>query len=692
MKVLIVSEKNNTAKKISDILSAKKAKSTKVYSIPVYTFSKDGKDYTAIGLKGHVLKVDFPQRFDNWQKTDPIELIDAPIEKVPVQLNIIKALKKEAKNADEIIIATDFDREGELIGVDALNLINGQKKDLPAKRARFSALTAEEINQSFENLEEIDKSLAEAGEARQDIDLIWGAALTRFISIATTRLGRQFLSAGRVQTPTLALIIDREKERQAFKPVPFWVLTADFLKDGVGFKALHKTEKFLDEKEATTAKKNLTEAAEVVKVTVKETKSNPPAPFNTTAFLSAASNVGISPARAMRLAESLYMDGFISYPRVDNTVYPDSLDIKGVLKQLGKVDIFTDLAKELLAKDKLTPTRGKKFSTDHPPIHPTGAASRSDVDPAAWKIYELVCRRFMATLSDPSVSQSTRADISCGGEELFVRGRVVIEEGWLKFYSYSRKKDEEIPLLNEGDKIKLVESEIEAKETQPPARFSQAKLITVMEEKGLGTKATRHNIIQNLFDRGYIHSDPIIPTEMGISLIKGLEKYAQQITTPEMTSELEASMDQIANSKDSSKNVVDLSRKLLSQVMVSLKSKEKEFSEEVREGIRFDKVIGKCACGGDLVIKRSKFKKRFVGCTNYQEKNCTVTYPLPPYGEIVALGEVCPECGAPKIKAISKGKRPWVVCINYYECPTNKKEPKADEASTDKEATLDKEA
>jgi DNA topoisomerase-1 len=682
MSTLIVSEKNNTAKKIADILSGKKGKSDKTYNIPVYRFKTDGKEYTAIGLKGHILKVDFEERYNNWQKTDPVELIDARIIKDPVQKNIVKALKKEAKEADEIIIATDFDREGELIGVDALNEIKqAKKKDFISKRARFSALTPAEINKSFSELEEIYWDLAEAGETRQDIDLIWGAVLTRFISLATTRLGRQFLSAGRVQTPSLALIIGREKERQAFKSEPFWVLTADFEKDNQNIKTLHKTEKFFNEEEANNAKKNMAKTGEVTKVAVKQTKTNPPAPFNTTAFLSAAASIGISPARAMRLAESLYMSGYTSYPRVDNTVYPESLDFRGTLKEISKVSEFSSLAKELLGKSELKPTRGKKQATDHPPIHPTGHASQSDLDPAAWKIYELICRRFMATLSDVSLSESTRADIKCGTEDFFVRGRVIVNEGWLKFYTYSRKKDEEVPKLNEGDVLDLVSSNLERKETTPPPRYSQAKLVTLMEENGLGTKSTRHSIIQSLYDRGYIHSDPIEPTETGIAVIKALEKYADKITTPDLTVELEQNMDEIANGKNSRKNVLDESRKMLTQVMLSLKSKEKEFSEEVRQGIRFDKVISKCPeCDGNLVIKRSRYKKRFVGCSNYRDKNCTVAYPLPTYGEIISLGEVCEVCGAPKIKVINKGRRPWITCINL-DCVTNKK--------TDKPATAE---
>ena len=678
MQTLIVSEKNNTAKRIASILAKDGVTESKSHNIPVYAFNYNGHAAKAIGLKGHILRVDFPAQYDNWQKVDPATLIDAPLVKEPIQQNLVKALKSQVKESDEVIIATDFDREGELIGVDALNVIRETKK-MPAKRARFSSLTTEEIKKSFSELDELYVNLAKAGEARQDIDLIWGATLTRFISLATTRLGKQFLSVGRVQSPTLALIAQREEERKAFKPTPYWQLFAKFSKDSEEFLTSHKTERFLDENDAKKALASLTDEGKVVKTGKTSKKSLPPAPFNTTAFLSAAASIGISPARAMRLAESLYMDGLISYPRVDNTVYPATLDFRGILKTLTKTE-FGSLSQELLAKSQLKPTRGKKEATDHPPIHPTGAASASALEPAMYKIYELVVRRFMATLADESVAQTTRVDIECGGEPFFIRGRTVLEAGWLKFYHYSRKKDEEIPDLAEGDILPKVDSVLDAKETTPPPRYSQAKLITVMEELGLGTKSTRHAIIQGLYDRSYIHSDPIIPTELGLSMASALRKHAPKVVSPEMTSELEKDMDKIAEGQIEHNKVVDTSRQMLASVMLALKDKKDALAEEIREGIRVDKVLGECPnCKNSLRIIRSKrTKKRFVGCGGYPD--CKTTFPLPQRGEIISLGQVCDVCNAPKIKVVSKGARDWVLCLDP-KCPT--KEKKEDEKASE---------
>ncbi|RJQ32982.1 MAG: DNA topoisomerase I [Actinobacteria bacterium] len=665
---LIVSEKNITAKRIASILSNDSFETEKVNNVPVYSFKKDGTDYRVMGLKGHILKVDFPAQYDNWQKVEPSKLIDAEIVKTPIIKTLVKTIQKEGKSADEAVIACDFDREGELIGVDALNLIKQSKPDIKAKRARFSSLTKEEITQSFSSLEDIYFDLAQAGEARQDIDLIWGATLTRFLSLATTRLGKQFLSVGRVQTPTLALIAAKENKRNKFVKEPFWVIAAKFSKDGEEFIANHKTEKFFDKEEAAKVLAKLTGEGKVTKISKTQKTTQPPAPFNTTAFLSAAAGIGISPARAMNLAENLYMKGLTSYPRVDNTVYPATLDFRGILNDLAGNTDFTKAAQGLLAKKEIKPTRGKKQSTDHPPIYPTGARPSGLEGPAA-RIYELITRRFLATLSEASLSETTRADIDCGGESFYIRGRTILKEGFLNVYHYGRKKDEEIPALVEGDTVVLVESLFEEKETQPPARYSQAKLVQTMEELGLGTKATRHSIIQSLYDRSYIHSDPIVPTELGLAVCDALSKHANKVTTADMTAELEKEMDAVASGNEKKEKVVERSRQMLAEVMISLEKQKEELSKDIREGIRVDKILGACPnCGQPLrVIRAKKSKKRFVGCTGYPD--CSTSFPLPQKGEVISLGEKCEHCNSPKIKVITKGYRPWVLCLDP-NCPT----------------------
>ncbi len=669
---LIITEKNTTARRISSILSDGKARALDRSRNPVYAFEMNGDEVHCMGLKGHILKVDFPEQYQQWQDVEPRELIHADIVKVPTNKALIKAMQSEARKADEVIIATDFDREGELIGVDAINKIKEVRPDIPVKRARFSALTPPEIKRVFAQLEDPYYDLASAGEARQDIDLIWGASLTRFISLASTRLGKHFLSVGRVQSPTLALIVDREKERKEFVPTPFWTLKIECVKDGECFQATHAAERFLKLEEAEEALSRLGDAARVTEIKASERMVKPPIPFNTTGLLTAAASLGFSAAKAMSVAENLYMNGYISYPRVDNTVYPPSLDLRGILRELARSPEFKEEAHTLLGKEELKPTRGKKQTTDHPPIHPTAAAAKGDLSPQEWRIYELVARRFMATLADEAVVHSVRADLSCGLEPFVARGSRTVEEGWYRYYPYGRKKEVVLPHLEKGEVLRVEgPPELKQGETQPPPRYSQGKLIEKMEELGLGTKSTRHSIIESLYQRGYIYGDPITPTETGVAVTEALRKFAGVISSPEMTAALERDMDAIAEGAETQVEVVNKSRDILAEVMYLLENSRDEVAAEIRNGIKEDRILGSCpSCGSNLrMVKAKKSKKRFVGCSGYPE--CTTTYPLPQTGTIMPTGENCPDCGSPKVRALNKGRKPWTFCLDP-SCPSKK--------------------
>jgi DNA topoisomerase-1 len=668
---LIITEKNDAAKKIAGILARDGVKQDSYLKIPYYQFTDaEGSPATSVGLKGHVVQVDFPPKYMEWRKVEPRELIDAPLVKTETAKSVVRAVKKLAADATTLVIATDFDREGELIGLEALNLALEENAKLvrTVRRARFSALTAGEINRAFSHLDHLSEPLAHAGEARQDIDLIWGATLTRFVSLATSRLGSQFLSVGRVQTPTLVLIAEREKERRAFVPEPYWVVRVELVANGQRFGAVHKEERFTNETRARAIFEKLAGPGRVAAVKQTTRKLPRPAPFNTTSLTSAATSLGYSAAAAMRVAEDLYMSGHISYPRTDNTVYPSSLDLREALGTLAHGE-FGREAGELLARSTLHPSRGDKRTTDHPPVYPTGAPRRGQLGEREWRMYELVARRFLATLADEAVVESNRIDLTLSGEPFFARGNRVVTAGWLDYYPYSRQKDFELPLLQEGDLAEMVDKELEAKETQPPSRYGQGPLIELMERHNLGTKATRHAIIQNLYDRGYVHGNPVEPTEMGIKIAEALQEFAPRIASPHMTAELEKDMDLISERDLTKEQVVAISRDLLRQAYSSLEQNREQMAAKIYEGITDDRILGECPkCGKNRIrIIRSKAtKKRFVGCEGYPE--CDQTYPLPQRGDIIGTDEICPQCGSPRIKVLG-GRRPWVLCLDPY-CPT----------------------
>jgi DNA topoisomerase I len=691
---LIVTEKNNSAKKIADILGRNEAKADKTYKVPFYTWTDDrGDEQMAIGLKGHVLGPAFPEGYSNWQKTDLHDLIDAELIKEPTDKNVVKAIRKMAKQADELVIATDFDREGELIGLEALqemldaNPGLGSREDadrgsLKIKRARYSALTREEIERAFSELDELSYPLANAGAARQDIDLLWGATLTRAVSLATRRFGSNFLSVGRVQSPTLGLIVEREMERRAHVAKPFWELFAKFQHPDGSFEAHHAVDKFWERSEADAALAGTSGPGTVAAVTARRNTRKPPTPLNTTAFTTdASSRLGITPASAMRIAEDLYMDGFISYPRTDNTVYPTSLPVRELIASLVRVPEFA-AASGLLDQEQLTSTRGKKETTDHPPIYPTQAIHPGALEGPKRRVYELIARRFLATFSPPMITESTRADIEAGSESYFVRGSVVVDPGYAGIYTYARSADEEIPKLEEGQELELDGAPwLVDKETQPPSRISQGKLIEMMEERGLGTKATRADIIQKLYDRGYVYSNPPIPSETGVAMYEAFKIYVPRMATAEMTAQLEAEMDRIAGGEMSKHDVVGDSRDLLHRTWSEIEESREELAKVVWKGMDEDRILGPCKVCEEAgrkkedgspnmlrIIRAKKSGKRFVGCTGWtldDPESCDQTFPLPQRGDVFRLEERCSVCGeTPRLKVVPFRGRPWNLCLN----------------------------
>ncbi|MGN0046353.1 MAG: DNA topoisomerase I [Eggerthellaceae bacterium] len=714
---LVVTEKNIAAQKIAELLGVGKPKSDKVYSTPVYRFTRDGEEWVTIGLRGHILAPDFAPKLEykkrgGWRgigvdgeilpanipadlpkppykykrkpyAPDGIELtswkmealpylVYAPIEKLPKEKEIIRSLKNLAKKADSIVIATDFDREGELIGMDALACVKQVNETAPVSRARYSAITKEEITHAFENLVDLDMDLAQAGASRQDIDLIWGAVLTRFMTLVKFAGYGNVRSAGRVQTPTLALIVARERERLAFVPEDYWVIRGAFKVEGEQLTVPHATARF-KELAAAQAVMDAVEPATSGVVSDIEKKSrrvNPPVPFNTTSLMAAASAEGLTPARTMRLAESLYMSGYISYPRVDNTVYPSSLNLKDIVTRISGNPAYRPYCQKLLAAGKLTATRGKTETTDHPPIHPTNMATPDDLGPAEYKLYNLIARRFLATLSGPATVEGTKVSIAVEGETFVAKGDVLVNPGFREIYPYGLKKDEQLPAMEVGQQVGFDGATMEKKQTEPPARYSQGKLIQEMERLGLGTKSTRHSIIERLYDVKYVQNNPIEPSALGMAVCDALGQFAPHITSSDMTRDLEEKMTSIAKGEATRTEVVDVSRDLLATQLSDLMPHTEEIKDDLADAVAADAYVGKCPkCGKDLQLRASsKTKSMFIGCAGWPD--CDVTYPLPK-GKIEAQEEPCPTCGMPQVKVTAFRTKPRVICIDP-ECSTNK--------------------
>ena len=666
MKKLVITEKANAARRISTILSDGKSKTAKVSGANVITFVSGGDEYSVISLRGHIIELDYPEEFNDWGASSPVDLVYAPQVKTVKVKTTLSAIRSLMESADEIIIATDFDREGELIGIETVKIAEADMKKV--RRAKFSALTKAEVENAFANLALPDERLADAAEARQIIDLSWGAVLTRLISLSSGQVGKNFMSVGRVQSPTLKLLVERDEEIAKFVPEPYWKITGKF--GMLAFKAEHQNDPFWDKQsaEAVFAKcKGIAEGTvESYECTMKEEFR--PAPFDTTQMQVEANKIGIPPATAMKLAEDLYTSGYISYPRTENTEYPKSLGLRSVLEKLKESD-FKKEAMEILAQEIIRPSRGKRRTTDHPPIYPTAGVTSDKIKGDKWKLYELIVRRFLATLAPNSEAEVTKCTIDLDGERFDGEGYVLKKQGWKKYYGkYLTSTSVHVPKLTVGSKIDVRSMSMDEGETRPPYRYNQGSLIQEMDRLGLGTKSTRHDIIGKLYSRNYVQGNYMIPTASGKALTRSLVKYGGGIAEPDMTSRLEADMLKISSGERTLSSVVEESQKMLHDAASSLEAEKDAVGEEIRAALKSQQFIGTCPkCGNSMTIKKSK-NGNFIGCDGFPE--CTCAYPLPRGAMIQTLDTVCEVCGLPQLRIIRKGMPPQNVCIDP-KCSSN---------------------
>lgn len=760
---IIITEKADAARRIAYILSEGTSKQKRTKGLNFIEYGEKSEHTYVIPLSGHIIEIDFPSEFKDWKGSDLQELTFSKIIKRVKNRSAFNSLVSLSGFSERIIVATDFDREGELIGVEALDIIrenvhNKTRKKPEILRARFSSLTGEDVRNAFSTPSGIDVNLADSASAREEIDLIWGAALTRFFSLASKRLGKNFLSVGRVQTPTLAIVVRRENEIQEFKPVPYWKINITFNK-GKDFVAGYKEDQIWDKGKADEIFSSVNGKDGKVKSFERKEEPIPkPIPFNTTEFLREASRIGIHPAKAMKIAESLYTRGYISYPRTDNTVYQRSIYLKGVLEKLLSTQFKADVEK-VISQETIRPSRGRTETTDHPPIYPVSAAKDGTLKGDFLKVYELVVRRFLATLYRPGRREIATALIDVNGNDFIAPGLRVLDPGWLELYPYRNVNEVNIPEMKERDSLKGRKWDLLTEETKPPRRFDLASLIKRMEELKLGTKSTRHDIIGKLQERGYIEGNPVRPTELGKGLIDALLKVKSGITEPDMTAKLEEDMDEIAASRMQKDQVVRISREMLSSVLIEFKDRETEIGETIQSALKRGTAVGKCpehgtdilmiryrdsgrlkcategcridfpiklvglpqimdtrcekcglpmvkiirrgqspetrcidpkceynqsrdtigTCpkdGGNLIVRQSRFGKRFIGCANYPE--CNQTYPLPQMGYLRSTGDKCPECGSPILSA-TRGKGVWKFCPKM-DCGFNHRKVKKNES------------
>ena len=674
VRTLVVAEKFNTALRIAIVLSDGRMKRSRLEGTNVFRFDRPDGHYAVVGLRGHIVELDYPKELAEWTLTGLPKLLETrPLKRV-TETGIVAALQSIVREFDRVIIATDFDREGELIGLECLELLQRVHPGIEVKRARYSALTREAIETSFAHLEEVDRALAEAAESRQEIDLVWGALLTRYLSLTAQQRGNSFLSVGRVQTPTLALLVERDQAIKEFVSTPFWEIVATGEKGGEEFR-LHHHHGIFEKKADADRVFHLVAHAKtgvVREFTEEETRRRPPIPFSTTLFVAEATRLGLGAARAMRIAEDLYTQGLISYPRTDNTVYPRGLGLRTLVEKFREGP-FGEAAQFVLQQPSFRPTRGRTETTDHPPIYPTGVVDPKKLRPDSAAVYELVVRRFLATLAPDALGIGRSAAVEIHGERFEGKGQFLTDPGWYRIYPYSQPDQVPMPRLVVGETVAIPKVELVEDQTRPPRRYSQGSLIQEMERLGLGTKSTRHDVLQKLFDRHYVNQRQLEPTSTGIAVTEALKAHAPVITRPEMTHRLEEDMELVAESKKPKSEVLEESREMLREAYALLSANTDGVKETLTGALDRQHFVGPCVkCGGALRLARSPRGSRWIQCVN-NPATCTVTYALPSAGFIEPAPEfLCGTCKVPRVKITFRGVRPDLYCVNP-ECPEHHK-------------------
>ncbi|WQR96515.1 type I DNA topoisomerase [Helicobacter pylori] len=625
------------------------------------------KNYEVIASKGHVRDL---SKFALGIKIDetgftPNYVVDKD------HKELVKQIIELSKKASITYIATDEDREGEAIGYHVACLIGGKLESYP--RIVFHEITQNAILNALKTPRQIDMSKVNAQQARRFLDRIVGFKLSSLISSKITK----GLSAGRVQSAALKLVIDREREIKAFKPLTYFTLDAYFephleaqLISYKGNKL--KAQELIDEKEAQEIKNELEKESYTISSIIKKSKKSPtPPPFMTSTLQQSASSLlGFSPTKTMSIAQKLYegvttpqgVMGVITYMRTD------SLNIAKEALEEARNKILKDYGKDYLPpKAKVYSSKNKNAQEAHEAIRPTSIilepnALKDYLKPEELKLYTLIYKRFLASQMQDALFESQSVVVACEKGEFKASGRKLLFDGYYKILG-NNDKDKLLPNLKENDPIKLEKLESNAHVTEPPARYSEASLIKVLESLGIGRPSTYAPTISLLQHRDYIKVEKkqISALESAFKVIEILEKHFEEIVDSKFSASLEEELDNIAQNKADYQQVLkDFYYPFMDKIEAG---KKNIISQKVHE-----KTGQSCPkCGGELVKKNSRYGE-FIACNNYPKCKYIKQTENANDG---ANQESCEKCGGEMVQKFSRNGA-FLACNNYPECKNTK--------------------
>ncbi len=671
-KILILTEKPSVASDIARVFKVKK-------NGDFY----DGDKYTIIFALGHLVALcepeDYNKKYKFWTIKDlpiiPDEFKLKPIKETEKHFNTIKKYLKE-DDYEFVVNACDAGREGELIFRFIYKLSNSSIK---TKRLWLNALTDDEISNGFKSLRDGSEfdNLGKAGEARTEADWLVGINATR----AFTRKEGLLLSIGRVQTPTLAMIVGREREILSFVPKKYFEIFADFKKDSFKYKGKwinDSGESKIFEKDIfdKILEKIKVKEGIVKKIDKKSSKIFPPLLYDLTELQREANRLyGFTAQKTLSIAQSLYeQDKLITYPRTDSRYLPNSMknEVLKILKKIKNIKPYEKFIDEIFEN-------GVKFNkriiddskvTDHYAIIPTGVLPKENLNKEKSSVYDLISKRFISVFYPPSEQLNLIIITEINGEKFKTDEKYIVFSGWMKVYGKESEIFKDVP-LKENDIVKIERTYYEEKFTEPPPRFTDGALLSLMEtcgkliedeelkevlkEKGIGTPATRAQIIERLIEVGYVERDGkyLVPLPKGMKLIESLEKIPlYDLISPELTGEWEKKLLLIEKGNLKYEKFIKEIIEFTKKVVQSIVNREgKSLKDEIYE------VIGKCPnCDAPLIEGEKGYF-----CKNFREKKCNFYIPKKLLGRKISREEVLELISNGKTKLlynfISKNKR-----------------------------------
>lgn len=619
-----------------------------------------GSEYIVKSSVGHIR--DIPKSSSKKANAVDIENNFKPnYEVIRGKEKVITELKREAKKVDEVILATDPDREGEAIAWHIAEVLKIPR----AQRVTFNEITEEAIKEAILHPRKIDQDLRKAQEARRILDRLFGYGLSGLI----WKKLRYGLSAGRVQSPALRILMEKERLIRDFKPEDFWVITAD-----TETKKKEKITLTCSEEPRDKARVDLilqTGKKEEWKITeIKETnaKKSPRAPFRTSTLQQAASSrLGYSPSQTMMYAQKLYEAGLITYMRTD------SITLSKNAQKQARAIIIKNYGEEYL-QARVFKSRSKNAQEAHEAIRPTNFnLTQAGHSAPQKKLYQLIYQRALASQMKDAQLLKTKIVVQFKDKDLpyfSINGSRLLFDGWLKIDSFAKNEDTILPELKEDDLLKLLEMKTEAKETQPPNRYSEASLIKELEKRGIGRPSTYATIIKTLYNRGYVEkiNKALHPTDTGDAVSSFLEEHFENYISDDFTAEMEDELDEIAEKKLTYEKLLT---NFYTPFTKDIKSKEK--IEKISNLGPADQKYKCPQCNGPMVYKLGKSGK-FISCAKYPDCEGALTLEGKEIEGPQATGEKCPQCQNDLVLREGRfGK--FISCSNYPQCKYIKNDP-----------------